>query len=85
MSKVLTGMTIGLAVAALAAPLAQADVSSPDPMKSSSVRPNPMKSSSVRPHPWKVGDVSRPHPWRSLRIHGVQRMDPWASRDRIGY
>lgn len=73
MSKVLTGITIGLAAAAFAAPLAQADVS----------RPNPWKIG-ARPHPWKVGDVSRPNPWRSLGIQRVHRMNPMKS-SRIGY
>jgi hypothetical protein len=88
MSKLMKAALIGLAAAALAAPLAQADafsaprdvgrpadVSRPNPMKSAAItRPNPLKMGK-RPNPLKMG--SRPNPWK---VGGHLRMLPWGSR-----
>jgi hypothetical protein len=53
MSKVTRGILVALGVAAVAAPVAQADA----------MRPHPWKDGSVsRPNPWKSGSVSRPSP-----------------------
>ena len=90
MSKLMNATLIGLAAAALGAPLAQADAftaprdvgrpsaSRPNPMKSAAM-PNPLKMTSHL-NPWRVG--SRPNPWKST---GVRRMLPWASRDAAAY
>jgi hypothetical protein len=79
MSKLMKATLIGLAAAALGAPLAHADAfkAPRDVGRPSDVsRPNPMKSA-VMPNPLKMG--SRPNPWK------VGRMLPWASRNAAAY
>jgi hypothetical protein len=91
MSKVTRGTLVGLAVAAIAAPLAQAESKGAsdvyragDVSRLSDVsRPNPMKSGSM-PNPLKMGITPNPmkssarlNPWK---VGSLQRMLPWGSR-----
>jgi len=68
MSKLMNATLVGLAAAALAAPVAYADVSDvgrpSDAGRLADVSsPNPMKSAAI-PNPWAWRSVSRINPWR---------------------
>jgi hypothetical protein len=92
MSKAIKTLAVAFAVAAFAAPLAQADAyRSSDRGRAHAVaRMNPLKMGDVsRMNPLKMTDVSRMNPWawRGVAGHegravpkGVRRMLPWASR-----
>jgi hypothetical protein len=84
MSKVMRGTLVGLAVAAIAAPLAQAESKAPrDVSRAGDVsrrtdvgRMSPWASRSV----FRIGEKKAPK-----RLGDVSRMNPLASSDRLGY
>ena len=76
MSKATKLIVLAGAVAALAAPVAQADA----------MRPHPYGSTdALRPHPYKSDDAMRPHPWKDGSLRRHFRLAASVTWNRLGY